>query len=60
MSSVYGIVHNAQCSLVNVCWIDVNEMCTAEKLSPDTYIYFTFHKSKIHGHETGHNKNTQK
>jgi hypothetical protein len=23
----------------------------------DTYIYFTFHKSKIHGHETGHNKN---
>jgi hypothetical protein len=32
---MYVIVHNVQYISVRVCWIDVNEMCTAEKLSPD-------------------------
>jgi hypothetical protein len=35
MSSMYVKDHNAQCISVRVCWIDVNEMCVAERLSPE-------------------------
>jgi hypothetical protein len=35
VSSIYVILHNVRCISVSVCWIDENEMCIADKLSPD-------------------------
>jgi hypothetical protein len=35
MSAMNAKDHNAQWISISLCWIDVNEICTAEKLSPD-------------------------